>query len=754
MSKTRRVRSAGRAPLAQCALACALVCAGVPPAPAQQQQQQQQQQQPTAPAPQEPAPLAAPQQDAEEEVLRVESELVQTAVTVLDKGGRFVPGLRREQFRMSIDGKPQPVTFFEQVTAGTSAERRHLAAASNATAPPPEPASVPDSGRTVFLFVDDLHLSGPGLAQARKSLRRYIDSVMGQNDRAAVISASGQVGFLQQLTDDKVVLRAAAERFFYRPRGFTSERPRISEYQALAVEERDDRQILDYLVEETAKAIPGLTRDMVEKLVRSRTGAIAREASLANKTTLLALERLLRSCALLPGREMVVFLSEGFNLQLQRTDEADRLRRITDAAARADAVVHTVDLNGLLPDPLFDASVRGPVSPRGLVAAHSTANLRAMQEPLRHIADETGGRAVYNRNDWDVGMARALDESARYYLLAWRPEHEENRGGKFRRIEVKVEGRPDLTVRLNKGYFAPGGPEAAKKESPRGQTQPTPREHLRAALAAVVPPRQLPVALAVSYVEVPDRGAVLTASAGVPGYPLTFKPTAGDAQAVAVDMACAVYDDRGKLAASAERRLDVTAPAAADTGSQQQLVAYNFQFDKLAPGLYQVRVAARDAASGIVGGASQWVEIPDLKKRKLALSSLLVGTVPQAEPGTQAGAVIGAAAGGAGLDFDVARRFPRTSRMGFYAFVYNANAGAGGAPDVTARVQVWRGDRAFVDSGEQKLATATGADPSRLPYGADIDLSKLPAGRYLLQLTVTDRQTKQTVSRFTRFEVR
>ena len=136
-----------------------------------------------------------------------------------------------------------------------------------------------------------------------------------------------------------------------------------------------------------------------------------------------------------------------------------------------------------------------------------------------------------------------------------------------------------------------------------------------------------------------------------------------------MDVACAVYDDRGKLAASAEQRLDLTAPAAADTGSQQQLVAYNFQFERLAPGLYQVRVVARDAASGSVGGASQWVGIPDLKKRKLALSSLLVGTVPQAGPG--------APAGGAGLDFDVARSFPRTSRMGFYAFVYNATAAAG-----------------------------------------------------------------------------
>src|SRR6267142_2092933 len=60
-----------------------------------------------------------PQKPADDDVLRVKTELVQTAVTVVDKDGRFVNGLGRDQFELVVDGKPRPISFFEQVTSGS-----------------------------------------------------------------------------------------------------------------------------------------------------------------------------------------------------------------------------------------------------------------------------------------------------------------------------------------------------------------------------------------------------------------------------------------------------------------------------------------------------------------------------------------------------------------------------------------------------------------------------------------------------------
>ena len=70
----------------------------------------------------------APKQD-EEDVVRVNTELVQTDVMVFDRSGKFVDGLKPEQFELLVDGKPQQISFFERVKAGTVDEDAQLAAA-------------------------------------------------------------------------------------------------------------------------------------------------------------------------------------------------------------------------------------------------------------------------------------------------------------------------------------------------------------------------------------------------------------------------------------------------------------------------------------------------------------------------------------------------------------------------------------------------------------------------------------------------
>ncbi|HYY97104.1 MAG TPA: VWA domain-containing protein, partial [Pyrinomonadaceae bacterium] len=165
------------------------------PARAQQQQQQQGQ---------------TPQSREDEEVVRISTELVQTDVMVFDKSGKFVEGLKPEQFELKVDGREKPIVFFDRVRAGAVNEDAQLAAARGLKSASGGAVLPLDRGRTVIFFVDDLHLSAGSSMRMRKTLLRFIDEEIGQNDVAAVVSASGQVGFLQQFTDEKVVLRAAA----------------------------------------------------------------------------------------------------------------------------------------------------------------------------------------------------------------------------------------------------------------------------------------------------------------------------------------------------------------------------------------------------------------------------------------------------------------------------------------------------------------------------------------------------------------
>src|SRR5215217_2390173 len=93
------------------------------------------------------------------EVIRTKTELVQTAITVLDKKGHFVEGLQRDQFQLVVDGKPRPVTFFERVAAGSPHELE-LATLGNANNTANTPTAAPRvPGRTIVFFLDDLHLS-------------------------------------------------------------------------------------------------------------------------------------------------------------------------------------------------------------------------------------------------------------------------------------------------------------------------------------------------------------------------------------------------------------------------------------------------------------------------------------------------------------------------------------------------------------------------------------------------------------------
>lgn len=69
-----------------------------------------------------PSVVLGQQQPPVEDVVRIHTELVQTGVVVLDKEGRFVEGLRKEQFVLKVDGQPVTPIFFERVMAGASRE--------------------------------------------------------------------------------------------------------------------------------------------------------------------------------------------------------------------------------------------------------------------------------------------------------------------------------------------------------------------------------------------------------------------------------------------------------------------------------------------------------------------------------------------------------------------------------------------------------------------------------------------------------
>lgn len=685
------------------------------------------------------------------EVLRVFTELVQTDVMVFDKGGQFVNGLKRENFELKIDGKPKPIEFFETVTAGSVSEESQLAAARGASSglnPNNSTVAKPlDRGRSVFFYVDDLHLDLASLKESKKVIDHFIESEIGQNDEAAISSTSGQVGFLQQLTDNRTVLRAALERLKYRPYivadiGY----PRMTEYQALLID-RYDREITDYFVEETLKRNPGMTRDSAEMLVRGRARVQLQQGAVATTHTLTGLEGLVRSLNKQPGRKLVFFISGGFFLDNRNSDAMERLRRITSAAARSGVVIYSMDARGLVVTSV-DASQESQVDLTGRLQRAASGELYASQDAMNALAKDTGGKTVFNTNALTPGLARALKDTSTYYLLAWKPEREVE-ASKFRRIEVRITGRPELTVQVRRGYFdiEPEQPVAKTKKTDATPSEKSPALALRKVIAEPYPNRDLPVSLGLHYIDAPPKGVMLSAVMEVPSELLSFSTVDGKRTAV-INVAGSFYNDRGQVGAFFNNQAKIERPS--DANADREGLIYNYSV-YLKPGLYQVRVGARDEKTGRAGSAHGWIEIPDLSTGKFALSSLLVGArditpVSNASLGTGETDPV---------NLIVARHLSPEEYLRFVIFVYNGTLSPSDSkPDLAVQVQVVRDEQPVITAPLKKISTEGIGDLKRVPYAAEISLEGLPSGRYQLRVSVVDRISKRSASQQTRFDIK
>jgi VWFA-related protein len=717
-----------------------------------------------------------------EDVVRVNTALVQTDVTVFDRRGTFVEDLKREQFVLKVDGKPREISFFEKVKAGSHSEEAQLAAArGNAISGNPGGTPIPlDRGRTIFFFVDDLHVPATDIVRVRESLKRFVDRTMGQNDEAAIITTSGQVGFLQQLTDNKAVLRAAVDRITTRfQNARDAQRPAMSEYQAMLVEQNDP-DVLDVFIDAILRDFPGIPRQIAGDMVRQRAAALLQQSGRITTNTLSALEGLVKSTSRLPGRKLVLFVSSGFLVDHNNSDAFDRLRRVTAVAASSGVVIYSIDARGLVASN-NDLSDAVPFDPNGRLERASMGELGATQDGLNALARDTGGRAFFNTNALSSAVTTAVQESSVYYLLAWRPESEEQRSPRFRQIEVSVAGRPELLVRFRRGFGEVEPAKTAAQPKRGKQTAPvvkTPIDELHATLRSLYPEGALPVSVTLNFLNIPQRGSVLATSLKIATNRVVLEPV-GATQTAHIDIAGWILNDQGKAVSSFENRLTINVNSADPKSAPPDSLSYN-HLSAIRPGLYQVRVAARDEKEGRSGSGFQWIEIPDLESKTLALSTLIVGErrlgppgAPRIDPNKPAGDKD---------PFDQVRlnidhRFTRTSRLRFLTFVYNAfgakplvptpespDNGQGNAamiptsatvagPDLAVQIQVFRDNEPVITDPLHKVPTEGIADLSRVPYAAELMLDGLRPGRYVLQVTVIDRIAKTSASQRFAFQV-
>ena len=532
-----------------------------------------------------------------EDVIRIETNLVQTDVTVVDKKGNVVTGLKPNQFELRVDSKAQALTFVEEVITGGPAEEKQLKSAREGR--PSDTSTLPtptesDRRPYIFFFVDDAHLAGEGWTRARTLLLNFVDHQMKPNDRVAIVSSTGQIGFLQQLTDNKSVLREAIGRLKpkFNPEA-TASKVTISESDANLVENHSDRALFDYLVAATMREYQMQNPINAMTMVKNRVQQINQQGKAAELATLFALEHLIRSTEPLSGRKVIFFVSDGFIADIKRSNGAELIKDISKRSASAGAVIYSLDTRAVFLGAGADVSRNDYPDFSGGTASRSIVENKGPQEPLEALADLTGGRSYLNANALREGVSEALTENSAYYLLGWRPDREKQQAGRST-IRVSVIGRPDLKVRMRRHYF--DFTNAPTKAS----TATSAEDELKLALGSLYPRADVPTAISVA-VDTTSNHTGLEVSMRIDAGMLTFE-SAGAKEIV--DVLGAAIDDRG-VCSTFRQKLEIPR----DALTADRFIKWK-QFLPLPVGLYQVRVAVRDRRTGHAGSAMTWIEIP------------------------------------------------------------------------------------------------------------------------------------------------
>jgi VWFA-related protein len=701
--------------------------------------------QPAPPLPQS-APTPTPQED-DDEVVRITTNLVQVDAVVTDRDGHHVTDLRAEDFEIIENGRPRQLTNFSYITtarptdaASSSAAAVAAPAARSRNAPPVPPARLrPEQvQRTIALVVDDLRMSAESIHFARGALRKYVDEQVQPGDLVAIIRTSAGIGALQQFTSDRQQLYAAIERVRWSPHSSGGQ-------SAFAPINTLDRE-LGSAATEIPDSLPGSVdseRAGLKDLNEFRD-------ELYTVGTLGAINFVVRGLREMPGRKAVILFSDGLALYDPRGDTpryVSNLQRLIDLANRASVVFYTIDARGLQPTgpTAADDTAGSPIGAGGSarsmrpdeigeqILSPRSGALFESQGGLNFLARQTGGLSLSNQNDLNKGIRRALDDMRGYYLIGYRPDESAfdplTGRVRFNRLTVRVKNRPDLRVRSRSGYV--GISDAAARPQPR-----TRAEQLMSALVSPFGAGGVNLRLTSLFINAPGGGSAMRSMLLIDPHTLTFKQQPDGQYQTQMDIMAVTFSEDGRVVDQLNRIETVRVRPEAFQHFLTRGMVYDLNVPIKKPGAYQLRIAVRDATTERVGSASQYVEVPNLGRKRLTLSGLVIAS-PPAE--AHASAPSTNAAEDQRAD-PATRRFRRGALLDYGFVIYNARLDAATRrPQLTIQARLFSEGREVYAGRAQPFDSTQPTGLERIEAAGRLQLgAELPPGEYVLQVVVTD----------------
>jgi VWFA-related protein len=651
------------------------------------------------------------QEPSSEYTFRSKTELVLVNVTVRDRNGNPVRDLKREDFTLLEDNKPQQVVSFDQEntdavlsTAATEAPLLRPAQAQGAGETPALVNRPLKDRRLIILFFDLSSMEPDEIDQATTAAQNYVDKQMVAADLVAVVSLGSTLSVNQDFTSDRALLKKALQAFnLGAGAGFEAGSTGTTEG--------------------TSETGGSFTVDDTEYNIFNTDRRLQALRSIADKL------------ATINEKKSLIYFSSG----MDRTgiENQSQLRSATNAAVRANMAIYTMDIRGLqalVPGgEAQNASLRGTSPYSGKSVAGQFDSNATTQETLVTLAGDTGGRAFLDSNDFGKIFTGVQQDTSLYYLLGY---HSTNpaRDGRFRRITVRVN-RPGIKLDFRRGYYAPADFQHSTRDDRERQ--------LDEELASDLPTTDLPVYLSAAYFRIAEHKFYVPVSVVVPGSQIPFTHNNNQDRAT-LDVIGIVTDPEKRPVG----QIRETVKLALNTSQlvQRKNVQYNTGF-VLPPGTYHLKFVVRENQSGRLGSFETDLTVPDLKSAPVKMSSIVLAN--QLQPASKHKSDNPLVRDGSEVIPSVTHVFSAGQHLYFYYEVYdpahaatNSSAPAGNRNGAAIRlltnVAFFRGNIKAYETPLVESEQLNAPDRKAAVFQLDVPLTQLKPGFYTCQVNVID----------------
>jgi VWFA-related protein len=361
---------------------------------------------------------------------------------------QFISDLKLNEVEIYEDGVKQEIVSFVLTHGGR---------VYNQLAPPPAPVQegiiLPQrrptndaAGRIFLIFIDDFHLQFRETPRTRQLIQKMLRLLIHEGDMFGIVS-TGHSSISEQLTYDRQVLESAIERITgggLTPKEITegmasAQGPAELRHRAhVAFSTAYDLMRNLEKVQNRRKAVLYISSGYdFDPFVEGRLEEQARRLGLSETKdesgeSLAAAEQL---------RSNASYRDLRSQQELSATDLIGELYDLTKAANRANATLYTIDPRGLVAGPDIDQDVK---------MADWQPYVRATQDSLRVLAENTGGIAIVNQNDFDKGLKRIDNETSDYYVLGYYSSNPDPLR-RTRKLDVRTT-RANVTIKARETY--------------------------------------------------------------------------------------------------------------------------------------------------------------------------------------------------------------------------------------------------------------------------------------------------------------